>query len=92
MVNRGDLVRMTANQAHVPIATTDKVLTALIECLIVALAAGESVHIKRLGNFELRNRQPVMRLNPRTGDQMPIGARVHVSFLAGDTLKNRLNP
>ncbi len=85
-------MRMTANQAKIPIHVTDQVVAALIECLIVALAAGEAVHLKKFGNFEIRDRDPVMKFNPKTGEKMEIGARTHVSFLPGDTLKSRLNP
>lgn len=91
MINRGELVRVVADYTGLPIITCEKVVGELIEAMIEAMEAGEEVRLKGFGRFELRQRQAVMRRNPKTGEEMFIDARSTVAFFPGDVLRRRLN-
>ena len=55
-----------------------------------ALAAGEDVKLSGFGNFTLRNKNQRPGRNPKTGEEIPISARMVVTFRPGQKLKARV--
>ena len=53
----------------------------------VALERGESVKLSGFGNFNLRDKPSRPGRNPKTGQEVPIGARRVVTFHASHKLK-----
>ena len=63
-----------------------------IEEIVGSLAVGEQVKLSGFGNFELRDKKERPGRNPKTLESVPISARRVVTFMAGPTLKARLEP
>ncbi len=51
------------------------------------LASGETVVIKNFGRFEVRDRQPTVRRNPKTGEAIKVPAKRAVLFHPSPALK-----
>jgi nucleoid DNA-binding protein len=66
---------------------TAAIITQCLETIMQAVQRGESVKLHGLGRFERRERQPRLGRNPRTGDVMPIPARLKPVFTASRTLR-----
>ena len=62
----------------------------IIAALAAALAAGETVELRGLGTFELRERRPRTAHNPRTGEAVIVPARRYGFFTPGQRLRAAL--
>ena len=90
-MNRGQLVEAVAAKTELPVAQVDFVLTHVLEAITEGLDSGEPVNIRRFGKFEPRHRNPVVRKNPRTGEEIPVPAKRSVGFIPSVNLKAALN-
>lgn len=90
-MNRGQLIEAVASKTELPIAQVDFVLTHVLEAIQDSLNEGEQVNIRRFGKFEPRHRNPVVRKNPRTGEEIPVPAKRSVGFIPSVNLKAALN-
>lgn len=82
---RGDATERLAKEI------VDAVVSDTIDTIALMLAAGEQVNIRRFGRFDPRDRKPVTRLNPATGEPIHVPAKRSVGFVPSQTLKDRLN-
>lgn len=73
------------------LAKAEEILQTITETIELSLACGEAVTIRNFGKFEVRTRQPVTRLNPRTGDKIEVPEKRSVLFHAAPALKRRVN-
>mmetsp|Transcript_8211 Transcript_8211/g.10701 ORF Transcript_8211/g.10701 Transcript_8211/m.10701 type:complete len:101 (-) Transcript_8211:196-498(-) len=55
-----------------------------------ALESGEQVKLSGFGNFDLREKNERPGRNPKTGEDIPIKARLVVTFRPGQKLKSRV--
>lgn len=69
----------------------EKALNAVVEVISEALAKGEKVQVVGFGTFEVRNRPARTARNPRTGEEIKIGASKAPVFKAGKGLKDSVN-
>jgi nucleoid DNA-binding protein len=90
-MNRSDLLRAVANDTKLPMAQVEVVVDSFLRMIELSLAAGEDVGIRRFGKFERRVRRPVVRRNPRTGEEISVPERHSVAFIPSDSVRDRLN-
>lgn len=89
-MNKGDLVDAIASKASVSQKTADTTLTATIEAIVEAVAAGH-ITLVGFGSFKPRERQACKGRNPKTGDKMQIVATKVPAFSAGKLLKGKVS-
>ena len=63
---------------------------AFFEEVREALESGEQVKLSGFGNFDLRQKSERPGRNPKTGEDIPIKARLVVTFRPGQKLKSRV--
>ena len=66
-------------------------VSALIDVIGEALAAGDDVKITGFGGFEVKERAARTGRNPKTGEAVEIPASKYVAFSAGSQLKDKVN-
>jgi DNA-binding protein HU-beta len=86
-MNKGELVDAVAAKAQVSKKEADAVLTATIEAIMEAVAAGEKVTLVGFGSFEPRERSAREGRNPQTGKTIQIAATTVPAFSAGKQFK-----
>lgn len=79
-MNRKDLVQTVAQEAGLSAAQADAAVTATLDGLVAAVAAGEKVTLPGFGTFEQRSRAARSGRNPQTGEAMEIAASVAPAF------------
>lgn len=67
-------------------------IEAFFEEIRSALARGEPIKLSGFGNFAVRDKRERPGRNPRTGEECPVMALRVVTFHAGTTFKNRVQP
>jgi DNA-binding protein HU-beta len=90
-VNRTELKNAVAEQSGLSGADADRAITAVVDAIAGALAAGDKVSLPGFGTFEARERAARTGRNPQTGAEMEIAASVSAGFKPGAELKRRLN-
>lgn len=90
-MNKSELVNAIASKASVPKKTAETTLTATVEVIVEAVAAGDKVSLVGFGSFEPRERQAREGRNPKTGDKMKIPATKVPAFSAGKLFKEKVS-
>jgi nucleoid DNA-binding protein len=86
-MNRKDLVETVARETGLSAAQAEAALTAVVNGVVGAVAAGERVTLPGFGTFEPRSRAARSGRNPRTGEVLEIGATVAPAFKPASTFK-----
>jgi integration host factor subunit beta len=91
-MTRSELVARIARQNP---ALTEKevdiIIDAFFSTLHESLAEGNRVELRGFGIFSVRHRDARMARNPKTGEQVQVGAHYALHFKMGKSLKERLN-
>lgn len=67
------------------------VVEILFESMAGAMSRGETVELRGLGRFKVKERGPVTGRNPKTGEPVNLPKRWVVRFKPADSLIERLN-
>lgn len=86
-MNKGELVDAISSKTQATKKEADAVLTATIEAIMEAVAAGEKVTLVGFGTFEPRQRAAREGRNPQTGKAIKIPATKVPAFSAGKQFK-----
>ena len=90
-VTRGVLTDAVHRETGLPRREAARLVDILIETICERLEDGETVKLSSFGNFTLRDKEPRMGRNPRTGEAAPISPRRVVVFRPSNILKKRVD-
>lgn len=90
-MNKMDVVAKVAEDADLPRAKASEVVDAVFKAIEGALKANEEVRLTGFGSFSTAVRKASTGRNPRTGEEMQIGASTSVRFKPGKALKDAVN-
>ncbi|WP_210652083.1 HU family DNA-binding protein [Nocardioides sp. SYSU D00065] len=79
-MNRKDLVETMARETGLTAGQADAALTAALDGVAAAVAAGERVTLPGFGTFERRSRAARTGRNPQTGEVLEIEASQAPAF------------
>lgn len=86
-MNKTELIAAAAEQTGMSKKDTEKVLSAMLETITRAIAAGEKVSLVGFGTFETKSRNARMGRNPKTKEEIRIPASKVPVFKAGKALR-----
>jgi integration host factor subunit beta len=66
---------------------TELIVNMVFDSIKNALAVGDKIEIRGFGSFRLRNRNPRLGRNPKTGQTVPVPEKRVPFFKAGKELK-----
>ncbi len=89
-MNKGELIDAIAEKSQASKKEADAVLSATIEAIMEAVAAGEKVTLVGFGTFEPRQRAAREGRNPQTGMAIKIPATTVPAFSAGKQFKDKV--
>ena len=89
---KSELVRRIAGQnPHLYTRDVEKIVNAMLDVIVGALARGDRVEVRDFGCFSVRYRKPRVGRNPRTGKLVSVGNKHMPYFKAGKDMRRRLN-
>lgn len=91
-MNKAELVDAVADKASVTKKQAEVVISAAVDVIMEAVAAGDKVTLVGFGAFEPRERKERDGRNPKTGDPMKIPATKVPAFSAGKLFKEKVSP
>ncbi len=73
-------------------ADLDQVVRLVFDQMGKALVEGRRIEIRGFATFSVKQRQPRLARNPRSGEKVQTGERKSIAFVMGKELFDRLNP
>lgn len=86
-MNKSELVEATAKAADISKAAAERVLSAMTDAVVKAVAKGDTVTLVGFGTFKSAKRAARTGKNPKTGEPLKIAATTVPKFTAGATFK-----
>ena len=87
-MNKTELINAVAERAGITKKDAESAISATIDAITAALAAGDKVQLTGFGSFEVKERAARVGRNPRTGEATEIPASRIPAFKAGKALKD----
>ena len=90
-MNKSELTAALAEATGFSKKDSEKALNAVIDVISAELVKGGKVQVVGFGTFEVKSRPARKARNPRTGEEIKIGASKAPAFKAGKALKDAVN-
>lgn len=90
-MKKTELIAAVAEQSGLTKKDAEKAVTAVIDTIINAVAAGDKIQLTGFGTFEQRTRNSRTGCDPRTGNKIEIPASKVPAFKAGKNFKDIVN-
>ena len=90
-MTKTDLINTVAEKTDLSKKDSEKAISALLDSITEALAAGDRVQIVGFGTFEPRERKAREGRNPSNGEPIALPASIVPAFKAGKSLKDAVS-
>jgi integration host factor subunit beta len=91
-VVKSELVQRISDQKlHLYERDVARVVDAMLEEIVAALARGDRVELRGFGVFSVKVREARTGRNPRTGAMVPVGQKAIPFFKSGEVMRKWLN-
>jgi len=84
--------RIAARSPHLFQRDVEKVVSAVLDEIVAALARGDRVELRGFGTFAVKVREGRVGRNPKTGTTVPVPEKKFPYFRQGHEIRKRLNP
>lgn len=89
-MTRLDIAKLVASEANLTQQKANEAVIELFDVLKEALEEGERIECRGFGIFMVRDRNPRLGRNPRTGEEAPIAKGKTIKFKPGKEFKERV--
>ena len=83
--------RLVEHNPHLYQRDLEKILNAIFDEIVAALARGDRVELRGFGAFSVKKRAARIGRNPRTGIQVTVDKKNLPFFKTGKQMRERLN-
>ena len=91
MIKSHLILRIAAQNPHLPQRKSRRLVDAVFDEIVAALAHGDRVELRGFGSFSVRVREGRVARNPRTGAIVHVSERKIPFFRQGHEVRKRLN-
>ena len=91
MVKSELVQRISDQKSHLYERDVERVVDAILDEIVAALASGDRVELRGFGVFSINVRRARTGRNPRTGALLPVAEKVISVFKTGKEMRERLN-
>lgn len=91
MIKSELIEKIAAKNPHLYQRDIENIVNSILGEITNALAGGDRVELRGFGAFSVKNRQPRVGRNPRTGDKVSVAEKWVPFFKTGKELRERLN-
>ncbi len=85
------IIRLAEKHPHLYQRDVEKVVSTIFNEIAEALSQGARVELRGFGAFSIKERDPRVGRNPRTGEAVRVDGKVVPFFKTGKQLRERLN-
>ncbi len=89
---KSELVQRIADRnPHLYLRDVEKIVNAILDEVVNALARGDRVELRGFGAFSVKHRDARLGRNPRTGAHVSVDEKAVPFFKTGKEMRERLN-
>jgi integration host factor subunit beta len=92
MIKSELIQRLSEQNPHLRQNDIEKIVNAMLDAIIAAMARGDRVELRGFGAFSVRKRAARTGRNPRTGAHVSVEGKSMPYFKTGKEMRERLNP
>ncbi|MCC7271304.1 MAG: integration host factor subunit beta [Alphaproteobacteria bacterium] len=85
------ILQLAEMNPHLYQRDVERIVTTIFEEITEALARGDRVELRGFGAFSIKERDPRVGRNPRTGEAVKVERKRTPFFKTGKQLRERLN-
>jgi integration host factor subunit beta len=85
------VVQLAKQNPHLYQRDVERIVNAIFDVILAALARGDRVELRGFGVFSVRHRSAKTARNPRTGTTIAIERKAYPYFKVGKEIRKRLN-
>ncbi len=89
-ITRADLAEAVYEEVGLSRNETATLVEQVIDTVVDALVAGDSVKISSFASFNVRQKTQRVGRNPKTGEEVPIAPRKVIGFKASQEMKDKV--
>ena len=86
-MTKAELVAKVAGQINLTKKQTEVVVNTVFQSITESLSHGKKVELRGFGSFRIRERNPRMGRNPKSGEKVSVPAKKVPFFKAGKELR-----
>jgi len=86
------IMRLAERHPDLKARVFERIVTTVFEEISDALERGDRVELRGFGAFSVKDREPRIGRNPRTGNAVQVSRKRVPYFKTGKELRERLNP
>jgi len=86
------VLRIAAQNPHLYHRDVEKVVNAILDEIVSAMARRDRVELRGFGRFVVKVRAARVGRNPKTGVEVHVPEKVMPAFKPGKDIRERLNP
>jgi len=90
-MNKSQLIEALAQDANITLREASPITDTILETMVEALAAGDSIEIRGFGSFVIKEYDSYVGRNPKTGDSIKVPPKKLPFFKVGKDLKEKVN-
>lgn len=90
-MNSKDFVDKVSQKAGIGADEAEKLLSALVSCMLDELSDGNSISMQGFGSFEVREKSGRKIYNPSSKAYIDVPSKTTVAYKMSGVLKERLN-
>ena len=91
-LTKADLIEEVLKVAELPRKESETIVETIFESIIDALQKGDKIEIRGFGSFRIRQRNPRIGRNPKTGERVEVPAKRVPYFKPSKELRDLVNP
>ena len=90
-MNKSQLIEALAQEINLPLREASPITNTILDTMVDALAAGDSIEIRGFGSFVVKDYESYMGRNPKTGESIQVPPKKLPFFKVGKELKENVN-
>jgi integration host factor subunit beta len=91
MIKSELIEKIAAQNPHLYHRDVEKIVNAILDTIMTALARGDRVELRGFGVFAVKTRGARTGRNPRDGSEVPVSEKVVPTFKTSRDMHRRLN-
>ena len=91
-LTKADLIEEVLKVTELPRKESETIVETIFESIIQALQTGDKIEIRGFGSFRIRQRNPRIGRNPKTGERVEVPAKRVPYFKPSKELRDLVNP
>ncbi|MEF3169436.1 MAG: integration host factor subunit beta [Deltaproteobacteria bacterium] len=89
-MNKSQIIDTLARESGISQEVSEYVVNEFFRIMTEALVRGEGIEIRGFGSFSVREYEPYIGRNPRTGEKVMVGPKKLPFFKVGKDLRDRV--